>query len=820
VDTAERRTPTIEELKPEDEDLRPPEERLRRFLRVNALMFALFGLYWALDALFKADGTAAPLAVNAIAKDALLTILALTAVANIRRFSAHVTLLIAAHVVIVCGLVVLLLVALFGDFSTRGLLLFFPGVWSTVVLIVWLLLASGMIAQLAALQHAALRDRFGLHYLSPTAYRTTVALAEALIEGPREEVSPERIAHNVDGYLSELESEGKKRLHVALLALYLYSIPFRGVPLTALTPQDRARLLRSRFPETFSTSGIRVIRMVEQAMIRAGQQLVFAGYYGDPTSYPSTGYTPFSERGRDTAPLKRQPTGLKAIRGQLDGVGPVDVIVVGSGAGGAIVAHELVEAGAHVLMIERGHLVEPRTFEENEVRQLSRLYSDGALQLSRDFRLSILQGMCVGGSTVVNNAVCFDLPDRVLDRWSDPDGLNAGLCRPRLAKSFSEVRALIGVREQGGPFLNPGARWFRDGVAKLDLPYEVKHAEANIHDCLGCGYCNIGCAYGRKLSMLDTVLPETQKNGGSGGRGTLTLVSECLVDHIEPGNGKVTVVARNQSREELRASADRVVVCAGAIASSQILKRSRIPNRSIGDHLSFNISTPITADFGPGHTVDSFAGLQISDYLEPPGDSGFVLETWFNPVLTQSLVMPGWFRDHFENMLRYPNMTCGGVLVGTRAYGALKNPWLGGGPVRFRPAKEDFAAMVDGLKLLGRIFLRAGAERVMPSTFRYHVFREEPDLSELDAYVTDNADLYLASSHPQGGNVMSATDKKGVVDERFRVYGAENVYVCDASVFPSSVTVNPQLTVMAMAHYAAACIKGEDPHLPGCGCGS
>jgi len=94
----------------------------------------------------------------------------------------------------------------------------------------------------------------------------------------------------------------------------------------------------------------------------------------------------------------------------------------------------------------------------------------------------------------------------------------------------------------------------------------------------------------------------------------------------------------------------------------------------------------------------------------------------------------------------------------------------------------------------------------MPNTFRYFEFTRAEQLDALDAVVRDNTDINLNSAHPQGGNAISRDPAKGVVDERFRVHGAEGLYVCDASVFPSSITVNPQLTVMALAEYASGLI--------------
>jgi choline dehydrogenase-like flavoprotein len=186
------------------------------------------------------------------------------------------------------------------------------------------------------------------------------------------------------------------------------------------------------------------------------------------------------------------------------------------------------------------------------------------------------------------------------------------------------------------------------------------------------------------------------------------------------------------------------------------------------------------------------------------------METWFNPVLSQALAMPGWFDEHRRNMLRYAYMTATGVLVGTEGNGRVEKALFGGADVVFKPTPRDLGLLVEGLKLAGQIYLRAGARRVMPSTFSYYEFTEEDELERLSEVIKDNEDIQLGTGHPQGGNALGPTAERGVVDPRsFRVHGLENLYLCDASVFPTSVGVNPQLTVMALAEYGAPLI-GED----------
>jgi choline dehydrogenase-like flavoprotein len=318
------------------------------------------------------------------------------------------------------------------------------------------------------------------------------------------------------------------------------------------------------------------------------------------------------------------------------------------------------------------------------------------------------------------------------------------------------------------------------------------------------GYCNIGCPFGAKLSMLDTVLPEGQALFGD----RLRIVPECTVEKIAHGGGIADgVIARLADGRRVRFRPQIVVVAAGTIASSWLLWESRIRRSRVGRGLSFNMGSPVTADFED--ELRAYEGLQISHYLRAPEDDGFVLETWFNPVVSQALNMPGWFEDHARNMQRYRHLMAAGALVGTAATGRVRPAITGGPDLVYTPAREDLVRLVEGVKLVCRIFLAAGATRVMPNTYDHMELTSEDELGRLDRYVRDATDLAVGTGHPQGGNAVSRDPTKGVVDERFRVHGMENVYVCDASVFPTSITVNPQLTVMALADYAAPAIAAR-----------
>lgn len=795
--------------RPQSPDLTPEERRLRHALQGLGLLSLAFAAgYLAMGVL---GDSRFPFVANSLAKDFLLAALCAVGAADVRRHTFAVVLVIAAHVALIVGMLAVLVA---GDASSVTGTLAGPHPSPGVLLAVWLGGDVLVVVLFTVLYERAQRARFGLRYLGNAEFRALMALAETLVVRHADDPQPLEVAHNADRYLASFGAHDKWKIRLALAALAYYPLLTLRPPFAMMDPQLRKRFVERRFLDDVAARRMPgPLRTVVQSLIRAAQQMVYLGYYGDERAAERCGYVPFSRREGYAQAIARVEPDRPRVRcmapREVDAeVITADVVVVGSGAGGGTAAVRMAERGREVLVLERGRHVDPSQFTENEAEQFSALYADGALTLTRDFRFQVLQGMCVGGGTVVNNAVCFDLPEPVLDRWNDPDGLDAGLDEARLRDAFVRVRGLMGVGTMpANGTLQPGGRKFAEGVQRLRLdapPYDYGIVTANIADCLGSGYCNIGCAYGKKLSMLDRVLPAAQERFGPDG---LRVLAECRVERMVRSGARATELRCTLGDgRSLRVRARTVILAAGALASSIILRRSGLGGRRVGTGLGFNIASPLTADFD--EELHAERGLQISHYLKAPHDEGFALETWFNPIVSQSLLMPGWLDVHYENMRRYAHMTCVGAVVGSRANATVRPARFGRGvDLRYTPHPDDFAALLKGMQLAGRVMFAAGARRVMPSSFRFLEFGSEDELDELPRLLADDSDLSVNSAHPQGGNAVSADESKGVLDPDFRVRGVENLYVCDASAFPSAITVNPQLTVMALADYASANVE-------------
>lgn len=790
------------------------ERQLVWALSAGAVLFVLEAAIYVPE-VFRGPAATRPYAINSVAKDVLFAVLAAAVAFDLHRRVRLLWLLILGHMVIV---LLLALAIVTGDSGFA----FPPPRWLAAMLPftdpapdlrapVWLGGAVVATAALIWLLHRAQTVRHDLRYLWPAEHATLAAVAAAVLTEPG--AAPEEIATHVDHYWAALDIGYKRRLRLAIWVVSLYPLLFARPPLATLELGARREMIRRHMLlDVAERSGIGLLRTTIQSAIRFVMQLVYVGYYRDPRSYPATGYARFSDR-----PGYPGPAGPPVHRLQvMPAPGPdtrrldAEVVVIGTGAGGSLAAHRLAERGHDVLMLERGRFLSPERFVEDEADQYARLYSDGALQLSRDFSFQVLQGMCVGGSTVVNNGVCFDLPDAVLGEWNDR--FDAGLPPEQIRRTLRAVRELIGAERQSDPDI-------ADPIVRRMPSAGLRPVSANLHDCVGCGYCNLGCAYAHKLSMLTTLLPiaqadaERRRRENPDFRGRLRVLPDCEALTIGRRGRRASGVGAQLRRaggrrQALKISADRVIVAAGAIHSSRLLMASGLGGAAVGQGLSANLGSHMTALWTDGPPVRAFAGQQMSHHVDDPAGA-HMIETWFNPVMSQALVMPGWLGDHEANMRRYDRLGCLGVLVGSsRGAGnhvLRRRDLISGSEIAFTPSVGDLRRLLAGLRRAGKLMLDAGADCVMPATFRYHELRTARELASLTIgeLVHDASDISVNTGHPQGGNAVCRDPRRGVVDETLRVHGMDNLHVLDASVFPTAITVNPQLTVMALARYGA-----------------
>ena len=663
------------------------------------------------------------------------------------------------------------------------------------------------------------------HFFNQREMRTLEKFAEVFIEGGDEALKPEQVAWNVDKHVERIESNRTASVKLVLFVMECILPLLAGyAPFSRMSAKTRRRFIESTFlnsengeePTGIRAGWLRVLGPLREKILRDLSKirlLFIAGYYGDKRVYKSIGFTEVPDREKyDREDLANLGISRIELCTPKTNVVQTEICVIGSGAGGAVVAYNAAAAGKDVILLEEGAHTRSADMTHNESEMTARLFKEGGLQSTVDLDMNVLQGRTLGGSTVINNAICFRLNDQhlsakngqdVLDAWRR---LGARIDKKYLNDAYERVEAMISVRRIPQNIAGENANVLMNGWKNLAADRRVE-AESkrdlfrtNLHDCIGCGYCITGCPYGRKLSMAETYIPQAVRKGAR-------VITQCHAVKIEMQGGKaIGVHCELRDGRKLFVRAEKIVVACGAIGSSVLLMKSGI-RKNVGKRFSCNAATPMLARFP--NEIKGFDGVQMPAYIDA-GD--FMLESWFVPPLSFAVTMPGWFNTHFERMKDYKHFASAGVLIGTEPNGRVKSsPFFRNlfGPIAYGMSKNDLERLKKGMIRMAQVYFAAGAEAVYPTSYvdlemRQHELRTNRDIEKfISERIRKPDDLTLSTAHPQGGNPMSDDRRIGVVGSDFRVHGSDNLFVCDASIFPTSIGINPQLTIMAMADYAA-----------------
>ena len=466
-----------------------------------------------------------------------------------------------------------------------------------------------------------------------------------------------------------------------------------------------------------------------------------------------------------------------------------NAIIIGSGAGGSVMAYRLASAGLSVAVVEKGRRHNPVGFRHSELQMFPTLYKNGGLQTTKDNAVTIAQGATVGGSTVINNAIWLEPDlDKILPEW---EKRGAHIPRAKLEENYKTLRTALHVQKITDKLANAGTNIFLRGCKAMDI--EAEYLDNNRDDCLGCGWCNYGCRYDRKTSMLVTFIPWAEQKG-------VVFLDECLDATIVTKGKRATGVSFNRYGKAEFLEADRVVVSAGAIGSSAVLLQSGIHlDGRVGKGFHFLGGVFVTAE--TNEALDGYDGIGLCAVAKASDD--YVIESYFAPPLVFSISVGGFFLTHFNRMSNYTRYADAGVMVATDPTGVItldkkKNP-----VIDIQLSDKDMAKLKEGIKTLSRIYFRGGALKVLPSSFNIIEFSNENDLRLVDELIKTPADLTIGSAHPQGGNAMCEDKNTGVVGLDFKVHGYENIFVADTSIFPTNIKANCQATAMAVSFYAA-----------------
>ena len=649
------------------------------------------------------------------------------------------------------------------------------------------------------------------------------ALTEALFHGAEMVITADQVVDNICQLFAKV---GGTKLDEIRLSLTATEVVLGGPFFTEDDVAGRAATLKNRLQNS------QIDLFQDMARLRG---IVYACYYG----HWQAGLEPGDQDANVANPVHRQ-IGFKLPKHRVRGddeveITPVagreidpahildattlgdeyDVVVIGSGAGGAVAAHNIAAQGYKVLIVEAGPFFPSHKIHHHELDMIASLYKHGALQTSTNRDFVVFQGRCVGGSSTINNGICLRVneagrthPDAqdVLAKWAS---IGAPIDAAAFHASYDAVQAKLGIARieprsgrHNGPHLIEGWRSFaaasgnpRDARAVTDWFTKNFGPPNTPNACAYCGYCNSGCPYGRRMGVAQTYLPAACRDFGARilpDTKAERIVWQTAYDGRREAEA-VVLVLPGDVRVMVRARVG-VVVAGGTIASSKLLDRSDISGT--GYQVSLNVASPVVALMPDGVGGNAWDEDQMSSYVDV-GD--YLLESHFQPPMSMASLMPGWFADHADRMKNFGRVHSAGILFPADRRGRVVNDKL-----QFQlDATDDLPVLRDAMATLTKVHFAAGAIECYPALAKGQ--KVTPDM-DVDAFfaaaIREQDDVTLSSSHPHGGNAINEDPAHGIVDLDCRVHGTTNVLVTDASVFPSCIRVNAQWTTMAMAHYA------------------
>lgn len=477
----------------------------------------------------------------------------------------------------------------------------------------------------------------------------------------------------------------------------------------------------------------------------------------------------------------------------------VDVCVIGSGAGGAVVAKELAEGGMRVAVLEEGRWWETDEFNARPREMTPRLYRDaGQVATLGNPPIILPLGRAVGGTTLINSGTCFRTPSSVLARWRDEYGLGE-LTDAALEPYFRRVERILNVSQVPADLAGRNAAIVRRGTEALG--YSGDFLYRNVRGCIGSGVCVFGCPSGAKQHVGITYMPRAWAAGA-------TTYTGARAEQIELEGGRArAVVASTSGGGRLRVQCERVVVSCGAIHTPGLLRRQGLGGQSgeLGRNLAIHPATAARAVMD--EQVDMWRGVPQSYYVDEFASEGIMLEGAAGPPDYIAMAMPAIGPELRDTMLGFRQMSQFGVMVSDSSRGEVREV-LGRPQIRYDVNERDTARFKRGLQILADIYWAAGAREVMLPVKGVPVLRGG-DSSPLDNAEIRASQLELMAFHPLGTARAGADPAKAVLDGNLRVHGAENVYVADGSAVPSSLGVNPQITIMSLATRLAHHLLGR-----------
>jgi choline dehydrogenase-like flavoprotein len=611
--------------------------------------------------------------------------------------------------------------------------------------------------------------------------RSALAVAEAILPGSdRIPFADEGTLARVEEVVAAFDPRAVRAWRAAVVALDHAAIAWKGRPLHALSRGDQDLVLRAWEADPLLS--------VPYSAVAAVLKLV---HFDRPSVYARMG-------GRGPLPALVEPVrwASRICRAaEWDGDEPIecDVVVIGTGAGGAVVGAELAARGHAVVFVEEGEHFRRDAFDGSSVRAHQRFYR-AAFSLG-NVAMPVFAGRLVGGSTAINGGTCYRTPPWVLDRWCEElktDELSPAAMLPY----FQRVESRLGIEPAPLDRVGPIATLMARGCDALGWSHGP--VLRNVQGCSGEGFCDFGCRSAARRSTDVSYVPEALERGGM-------LLTGLSARRILIENGRaVGVEGEAPGGRTLRVRGRRVVLSGGAIPTPLLLLRQGICNFSdqVGKNLALQPSSGFAAMFDDelsGHRYIP-QGYQCDEFLR----NGQLLMTAQVDVNYAALLLQLGGQRLMDVLDRHEHVASFALLIADSApSGRVRGTVTGYPAIHYDVAEADTRRMHALMIHAGQMCLAAGATKLLPGV------RSQPVLDDTSAFRTfrdadlSPRDIAWLSYHPLGTCKMGRDPRTSVVDIDHQAHDLPGLFVVDGSTVPGVLGVNPQLTIMAMATRAA-----------------
>jgi choline dehydrogenase-like flavoprotein len=490
-----------------------------------------------------------------------------------------------------------------------------------------------------------------------------------------------------------------------------------------------------------------------------------------------------------------------ALRSDVDEA--FDFVVVGSGAAGAVAAHTLAKAGYSVGILEEGPWVRTREFGVEVYPAFARMFREVGTQVVGGRALiPLIQGRCVGGSTVMNSAIAWRTPEDVLDDWGARFGLSDVVTPKALEPHFDALEEALNVHAVDDDVLGENNRLFLEQANASGIAATAMRRYDR--GCKGSGRCLTGCPHAAKQGMSVTYVPWAL---GLGAR----IFTSCRAERVVVKNGRaVGVLARSAEgqdgggdRRVLLRARRGVVVAASTVQTPNILHRSGIRSRALGEHFQAHPGVGLAGVFD--RRVDmQFGASQGAESIQFRKTERFKLETIGMQPELAAVRCPGIGTELVERLSQLAHAAVWAVQFRASSEGRVRPGWGGRDRVRYSLSAEDVAIARKGLVTLARLLFDAGAKEVWPGVFGLPAtLRSMDEVRLLEEGPLDSRAYSFVATHLFGAARMGKDPRASVVGLDFATHDAKGLYVVDSSIFPTNLGVNPQHSIMAMSRLAA-----------------